>query len=72
MEEKEIILYSTGCPKCSVLTKKLNAAGISFTEKTDVDEMLALGIKAAPVLSVNGELMDFSEANQWVNQYKEK
>ena len=68
MEEKEIILYSTGCPKCSVLTKKLNAAGISFTEKTDVDEMLALGIKSAPVLSVNGELMDFSTANVWLRE----
>ena len=67
MEEKQIILYSTGCPKCQVLTKKLNAAGVKYEVKTDVDEMLSLGIKSAPVLSVGGNLMDFSKAVQWVS-----
>ena len=67
MEEKQIILYSTGCPKCQVLTKKLGAAGVKYEVKTDVDEMLSLGIKSAPVLSVDGNLMDFSKAVQWVS-----
>ena len=67
MEEKQIILYSTGCPKCQVLTKKLNTAGVKYEVKTDVDEMLSLGIKSAPVLSVDGNLMDFSKAVQWVS-----
>ena len=64
-----IILYSTGCPKCSVLTKKLDAAGIAYTVNTDVDEMVALGIKSAPMLDVNGELMDFSSANSWIRDH---
>ena len=67
MEERQIILYSTGCPKCQVLTKKLGAAGVKYEVKTDVDEMLSLGIKSAPVLSVDGNLMDFSKAVQWVS-----
>ena len=25
------ILYSTGCPKCNVLTRKLDAKGIEYT-----------------------------------------
>jgi hypothetical protein len=51
-----------------VLTKKLDAAGISYTVNTDVDEMVALGIKSAPMLDVNGTLMDFSSANTWLRE----
>lgn len=64
----EVILYSTGCPKCSVIKKKLDAKGIEYTENNDVDVMLALGISQVPVLSVDGELLSFVEANQWVNE----
>lgn len=39
-----VILYSTGCPRCSVLKKKLEEKGINYTENNSVDEMLALGI----------------------------
>lgn len=65
----EIILYSTGCPKCKVLENKLEEKGIAYTENHAVDEMLSLGIVQVPVLSVDGELLDFQTANQWVNQH---
>ena len=65
----EIILYSTGCPKCKVLKNKLEKKGIAYTENHAVDEMLPLGIVQVPVLSVDGELLDFQTANQWVNQH---
>lgn len=64
----EIILYSTGCPKCSVIKKKLDAKGIEYAENSAVDTMVALGISQVPVLSVDGELLSFVEANQWVNE----
>lgn len=64
----EVILYSTGCPKCNVLKKKLNDKNINFTENNDIDTMTSLGIEQVPVLSVDGELMDFSQANTWVNE----
>lgn len=64
----EVILYSTGCPKCNVLKKKLNDKNINFTENNDIDIMTSLGIEQVPVLSVDGELMDFSQANTWVNE----
>ncbi len=64
----EVILYSTGCPKCSVIKKKLDVKGIEYTENNDVDVMVALGISQVPVLSVDGELLSFVEANQWVNE----
>ncbi len=66
-----IVLYSTGCPKCGILERKLNEKNISFTKRTDVDEMLALGIMSVPVLSVDGDMMDFSKAVQWVNEQGE-
>lgn len=66
-----IVLYSTGCPKCGILERKLNEKNISFTKCTDVDEMLALEIMSVPVLSVDGDMMDFSKAVQWVNEQGE-
>lgn len=63
-----IVLYSTGCPKCNVLATKLARKGIQYTESTSVDDMQRLGIAYAPVLSVNGELMEFSAAVKWVNE----
>lgn len=64
----KIVLYSTGCPKCSVLKKKLEAKGIEYTENNQVNEMVELGISHVPVLSVDGELMSFVDANKWVNE----
>lgn len=63
----EIILYSTGCPKCNVLKAKLNAKGFTFTEFTDTERMLEMGLASVPILSVDGALMDFAEANAWLN-----
>lgn len=62
------ILYSTGCPKCEVLKKKLAEKGIQYTENNSVDEMLKLGIEAVPVLKVNDRLLDFKGAVDWVNK----
>lgn len=68
----EIIIYSTGCPKCNVLKKKLVKKNIKFTESNDVDVMTSLGIDQVPVLSVNGKLLDFVKANKWVNEMEEQ
>lgn len=61
------VLYSTGCPKCKVLKMKLEQKGIKYEENNSVDEMIALGMMSAPALSVDGKLMDFKEANDWIN-----
>ena len=62
-----ITLYSTGCPRCKVLKAKLQKKGIEYREVTDIEEMTRLGMKSAPALSVDGELLDFRKANDWVN-----
>lgn len=63
-----IILYSTDCPKCKVLKTKMNEKGIKYKENKSIDEMLKLGIKSAPVLSVDGKMMDFKSALTYVKE----
>lgn len=63
----EIILYSTGCPKCQVLIKKLNDCKLIYSVVSDVETIKSLGIDAVPVLSIDGELYNFSQANKWIN-----
>lgn len=65
----DVILYTTFCPKCNVLKSKLDEAGISYKIVTSIDEMIELGIMTSPVLSVNGQLLSFIEAVDWVNNY---
>lgn len=65
---ESVILYSTGCPRCIVLSKKLAQSGIPFTVVSDADEMIEMGFQTAPILSVNGKTMEFGDAVRWVNQ----
>lgn len=64
-----VILYTTHCPRCNVLEKKLIQKGIEFEAKTDFDmeEMVNKGFSSAPLLEVEGEIMNFTEANKWIN-----
>lgn len=65
-----ITLYSTHCPKCNVLEKKLDKKGIEFelNDKFDIQEMVNRGITTAPILEVDGNFMTFNEANKWLNE----
>ena len=61
-------LFSTGCPKCQILEKKLAQKGIEYVEINDVKQMLSKGLLSAPWLEVDGVMMDFSQANKWINE----
>ena len=62
----KVTLYSTNCPKCRVLETKLNEKNIEFvTEGEDV--MIEKGFLSAPMLEVDGKVMDFGDAVRWVN-----
>ena len=62
-----VILYSTHCPRCSVLEKKLTSANIEYTLETDADVMVEKGFMSVPMLEVDGNVMDFKSAIEWVN-----
>lgn len=63
----QIVMYSTGCPKCDVLKKKLDAKSINYQVCSDVSRMKELGMQEVPVLQVQDELKNFSEAVDWIN-----
>lgn len=63
-----VILYSTHCPKCEVLEKKLQMKNINYIECNDTDVMIARGFINVPMLEVDGFVMDFSVANKWINE----
>jgi glutaredoxin len=67
MANTNIILYSTGCPKCNVLKTKLDSKGINYTVNDSIDEMTSLRIDAVPVLFVGDTRLEFKEAVEWVN-----
>ena len=54
-----ITLYSTHCPRCCIIEKKLKSKGIEFELFDDEDAMLEKGFKEVPKLEVDGVLMDF-------------
>lgn len=62
-----VILYSTGCPKCNVLEKKLKAKDIDFVVVEGEQEIAEKGFSEAPLLEVDGVIKTFPEAVQWVN-----
>ena len=64
----QITLFSTRCPRCSVLEKKLKQKGIDYNEVNDVSIMEGKGFLSVPILEVDGKIMDFKEANDWINK----
>ena len=64
----KVIFWSTHCPRCKVLELKLKQKNIEFEENNNVDEMTARGFKEAPKLEVDGVVMDFKQAVDWIKE----
>ena len=63
-----IILYSTGCPLCKKLVKKLEEANIYFEINTDENRMKALGFEYVPILAVDDQYLEFGDAVKWIKE----
>ena len=63
----KVLLYSTHCPRCNVLEKKLQQKNIQFEEINDVEIMMKKGYMSAPMLEVDDVSMNFKEAVDWIN-----
>lgn len=63
----KVILYSTHCPKCNVLEKKLKQKNINYEEINDIEVMKEKGYLSVPMLELDDKTMDFKEANDWIN-----
>lgn len=67
--EREIILFSTGCPLCKGLERALAAKNIQYTLCNDIEIMKEKGIRQVPQLMVDGEIMKNPQALKWVLSY---
>lgn len=67
--DSDFVLYSTGCPKCNVLEKKLKSKNVDFVIETDIEPVAKLGYTSAPILwSKNtNKYYTFTEAVKFVN-----
>lgn len=63
-----VTLYTIDCPKCKILEKKLDQAGIQYDVCKNRGIMEQKGFDFMPVLDVDGQIMDFGEAAKWVNE----
>lgn len=62
-----MIIYSSNCPKCIVLKKKLEQKNIAFIECNDFQKLLDANIKTLPVLEVDNKLLTFNDAVNYVD-----
>ena len=64
-----IKLYTTHCPKCKVIEKKLAQKNIQYIEVSDIVEIQKLGFQSVPILEVDGKIMNMTDANRWIMNY---
>lgn len=64
----KVILYEHGCPNCLRLKSRLDEKGIQYEDITDVELMKSKGFESAPKLEVDGVIMDFKTAINWVKE----
>jgi len=62
-----MIVYSTDCPMCKKLLKRLEESNINYTLCTDEAVMEKKGIDRVPMLETDeGQLLDFGQAVQFI------
>ena len=66
----KVILYTTHCPKCNVLTTKLKAKGVDYEEITDVDVMRDKGFMSAATNDIYTVMDDTDTILDYLENYK--
>ena len=64
-----IILYTLPtCGKCEILKTKMKNKKIKYSEISELEYLAANEIDTVPVLEIDGNRLNFVEANSWINQ----
>ena len=58
-----------GCPQCSVLKMKMDAAKVEYTHIESEEEIVKLGYKGAPVLVTGEETFVGPNAIKWFTKW---
>ena len=66
----KVVFYSTGCPNCRMLEAKLKAKGIKYEIESDIKVMEEKEFMSMPMLEVDGKIMNYAAASQWLNNIK--
>lgn len=63
-----VILYTIECPDCIKLQNMLNDKNITYSKFSDIDSMRKMGFTSYPILEVDGKLMNYSGAIEWIRE----
>lgn len=58
----KIVLYTTHCPMCMLVERKLKQKNIHYEEVTDVDKIMELGFSHVPILQVDDKFFTDTQA----------
>lgn len=62
-----ITLYTTEhCPVCNMVKHTLTQKGVEFNIVNDIAVMSMMGLKSAPMLEVDGKIMNAKDAINWI------
>ena len=65
-EQDEVIFYTIGCPMCQALKRMLDNKKIRYKTENNIQVLINKGFTTAPMLEVNGRLMNYSESIGWI------
>lgn len=68
----KVVLYTTDCPKCRILKKRLDNQNIQYTVCSDKELMLERGFTEVPMLEVNNQVFNFTEGLNWIKEQSEQ
>jgi hypothetical protein len=61
-------LFSSRCPMCLILEKKLKDKNIEFEIINDFKELPDLGFRSLPILRFGDKYMDFSDSMKFLSE----
>ena len=64
----KVTFYSNDCPRCKILQQKLDEKGVMYEKVSDVEIMKQKGFMSVPMLEVDGNIMNYLEAINWVKE----
>ena len=64
---KIVLYYKDGCFLCEYLIRRLTKAKVKFKKCNNIKKMLKKGITSVPQVSVDGQILDRQELQDFLN-----